>query len=298
MSISQDDLSISWSRESQPQAASLSESAANGSVFIEQVRATRECSASKRPHLTACDHERKRLLHYRPPCKMWACPGCSEQNRRRWTARVAYGSERYLADGEKLWFMTVSSHESLFTLDRQLFVWRSAWTKLRARIRRASVGTLHYALLPELAPETGRFHIHAIINQSFDAVPSKTRENAYSCRFLKDAPRQCGLGYANDIRPVNSAGAAAAYTAGYVGKTLGVPDWPTHFHRVRVTADWPELPELPSPADGLAWGVVSPALLEALISQMWFDGYDVVSVNTGQILEVIDLPELLAVSDV
>jgi len=287
--------SLSQSLDLPPSAAHLSESEANGLVFIEQLRAERECSAPNRPFLIARDEVSKRLLIYRPGCKMWSCPACAERNRRRWTARIANGVNHYMQqENERFWFVTLSTHENLFSFDAQLAVWRDGWSKLYDRMRRYHSGSLHYALLPELAPETGRLHQHAIVNESFGANPRKSPKKGYSCSWLHDNPRECGLGFANDIKPVESPALAAWYTAGYIGKTLGVSNWPENFRRIRTSTNWPELPELPGQADALAWGVIKPALLDELISQMWRTGYDVVNVNTGQILEVIDLVELLA----
>ena len=295
MSLAGDDSSLSQSLDLPPSAAHLSGAERDGLVFIEQVCAKVECSAPNRPFLTARDEQSKRLLIYRPGCKMWSCPACAERNRRRWTARIAHGVNHYMQqENERFWFVTLSTHENLFTFDAQLAVWTDGWKKLYWRMRRYHGGSLHYALLPELAPETGRLHQHAIVNQSFGANPRKSPKKGYSCSWLHDNPRQCGLGYANDIKPVESPALAAWYTAGYIGKTLGVAAWPENFRRIRTSTNWPELPELPGQADALAWGVIKPALLDALISQVWRDGYDVVDVNTGEILEVIDLPELLA----
>lgn len=286
--------SISRSLESQPQAASLSESAANGSVFIEHFDAEVNCSTPNRPFLTARDEVSKRLLIYRPGCKLWSCTACAESNRRRWVAKIANGVNHYMqTENEKFWFVTLSTHEDLITFDMQLAVWRKGWNKLYQRMQRFHDGSLHYALLPELAPVTGRLHQHAIVNESFGANPRKSPKKGYSCSWLHDNPRSCGLGYANDIKPVDSPALAAWYTAGYIGKSLAVQNWPENFRRIRTSHDWPELPELPGQAAALTWGVIKPVLLDELISQMWRTGYDVVNVNTGEIIEVVDLPQLL-----
>lgn len=272
---------------------SLSESAANGLVLIEQVHAARVCNAPNRPFLMARDDQQKRLLLYRPSCKLWSCPACAESNRRRWTATIANGVNHYQQDESNSWFfVTLSTHEKLFGFDQQLYVWRDGWTKLKERMRRAAVGKLRYVLLPELAPETNRLHQHMLVNQGFGAKPRKSPKKGYSCSWLHDNPRQCGLGYANDIKPIDSPAAAAAYTAGYIGKALTVTDWPTNFRRVRTSTNWPELPDMPSPGDTLVWGLTLLNDVEAQIESAWQLGYEVVNVATGEMFEVIDLDEV------
>lgn len=268
----------------------LSESEANGLVLIEQVYANQECSAPNRPWLIARDEQQKRLLVYRPGCKLWGCRACAERNRRRWTAVIANGVNHYQdIEANAWWFVTLTTHEKLFGFDQQLYVWRSAWPKLLTRMHRAAEGRLRYVLLPELAPETERLHQHMLVNQGFGAKPRKSQKKGYSCAWLHDNPRECGLGYANDIKPVESPAAAAAYTAGYIGKALTVTNWPTNFRRVRTSTDWPELPDLPSPGDALSWGLTLLNQVEAQIEQAWQLGYEVVNVGTGEMIEVIDL---------
>lgn len=272
---------------------SLSESEANGLVFIEQVYAQQECSAPNRPWLMARDEQSKRLLVYRPGCKLWGCKACAERNRRRWTATIANGISYYQeVEKNAWWFVTLTTHEKLYSFEQQIYVWRDAWPKLLTRIHRASEGKLRYVLLPELAPDTNRLHQHMIVNQSFGAKPRKSRKKGYSCSWLHDNPRECGLGYANDIKPVDSPALAAWYTAGYIGKALAVTNWPTNFRRVRTSTGWPELPEIPSPGDALSWGLTPSSQVEAQIESAWQLGYDVVNVGTGQVIEVIDLEEI------
>ena len=269
---------------------SSSESEASGLVLIEQVQKNDECSAPNRPWLMARDEQSKRLLVYRPGCKRWGCKECAERNRRRWVATIANGIRHYQeTERNAWWFVTLTTHEKLFSFEQQLYVWRSGWTKLTERMRYAADGKLRYVLLPELAPETNRLHQHMLVNQGFGAKPRKSRKKGYSCSWLHDNPRSCGLGYANDIKPVESPAAAAAYTAGYIGKALAVTNWPTNFRRVRTSTDWPELPDVPSPGESLQWGVTPAGLVNAQVEAAWQLGYDVVNVGTGELIEVIDL---------
>lgn len=277
----------------QPSADAFSSSAESGLVFIEQLSANRECTAPNRPWLMARDEQQKRLLVYRPGCKLWGCKACAERNRRRWTATIANGINYYQeVEKNAWWFVTLTTHEKLYSFEQQIYVWRDGWLKLYKRMQREAEGKLRYVLLPELAPETNRLHQHMIVNQSFGAKPRKSQKKGYSCSWLHDNPRECGLGYANDIKPVDTPALAAWYTAGYIGKALQVTNWPTNFRRVRTSTDWPELPELPSPGDALSWGLTLSSQVEAQIESAWQLGYDVVNVGTGEMIEVIDLEEI------
>ena len=276
----------------QAPSLSLSESEANGLALIRISPREKECSSPNRPFLTAVDELQKRVLVYRPGCKLWACPECSQHNRRQWTARIASGVRHYQeTESQTWWFVTLSVHEKLYGFDQQHYVWKSAWSKLTERLRRAAAGRLRYVLLPELAPETNRFHVHALVNQGFGAKPRKSPKKGYSCSWLHDNPRECGLGYANDITPIESPAAAAAYTAGYVGKTLGVINWPTKFRRIRTSNGWPELPDMPNQGDTLTWSHFPPGQIEAHIESAWRLGYQVVNVTTGEMFEVIDFDQ-------
>ena len=266
-------------------------SAEGGLVIIEQVGAS-ECSTRNRPYLYAVDESKKRVLLFRPNCKMWKCAHCAEANRLQWVYKIKHGLEVYEGQGDKFWFATLTTHRKLRTHDAALAAWRNAWDKLYHRMKRFNPNPMHYVLLPELAPETGRLHAHMIVNCSFGATFSHTDKRGkdwYSCRWIKDNPAKCGLGYMNDIRPVNNAGLGAWYVSKYVGKTLDVPNWPEHFRRVRPSINWPEQPEIDEMVSGLEWVVVPSHKIESEAQKLWAKNYDIIDLNSGEIFEGIDL---------
>lgn len=264
--------------------------AAGGLVIKEQVGAG--CETRNRPYMFASDIKTGRVLIFRPDCKMWKCPHCANVNKLKWVYRIKKGIEQYENEGDKFWFVTLTTHRKIRTFEKSLAVWRTAWDKLYHRMKRENPKQMHYVLLPELAPDTGRLHAHMLINHSFGATYKRTDKKGkdwYECRWMKDHPAQCGLGYMNDVRPVNNSGLAAWYVSKYVGKTLEVDKWPEHFRRVRPSIKWPEQDEMEGTIDGLNWAIVQPGKLENLIMEFWQQGYNVINLKTGELIEGIDL---------
>lgn len=254
---------------------------------------TRSCENPKRPYLWANDTEQKRMLIVRPDCKTWACPGCAEKNRRRWAVRVYQGIVEYQNEGRAWWHATITLRQKRAGLVIGLATWRDAWPRLYNRMKRMSLKAgnpvLRYVLLPELAPESGRFHVHMLLNDPLGASPTKSKRNPFRSDWLKDNGAAVGLGYMNDIRPIENASIASWYVSKYVGKSLGVEDWPEHFRRVRVSVDWPELKTEESIGDNLQWNVANERKICEIVSYAWDIGYDAVSLNTGEMIEYVDL---------
>lgn len=251
------------------------------------------CETPGRPYLWRVDSGTGNALILRPNCNMWSCPHCAEVNRVRWSYKIKHGIQTYENEGDKFWFVTLTTHRKLRSFDLSLKAWRSGWDKLYKRMKRAADGNMHYVLLPELAPETGRLHAHMIINQSFGAVYSHTDKKGndrYKCRWIKDEPAACGLGYMNDIRPVNNAGLAAWYVSKYVGKSLGVNNWPKDFRRVRPNINWPEQPIDDDKPDG-DWKALMPGEFYSFCFRQWQAGNDIINIQTGEMVEVVDLEE-------
>lgn len=252
-----------------------------------------DCQNPKRPWLWANDFDAKRVLVVRPACKLWKCPQCAQRNRRKWAVRIYQGLEHYATDGRSWWFATVTMRGGKRDFARDIAVWRDGWAKLYLRMKRhtGKGGNPHlrYVLLPELAPKTGRLHVHMLLNDHLGAVPTKSSKRPFRSDFLKDAGAQVGLGYMNDIRPVDDAKLASWYVSKYVGKSLGVGEWPEHFRRVRTSVGWPELKREESIGDDLNWNIADERKICEIVEKFWSVGFDAVNLNTGELLETIDL---------
>ena len=192
------------------------------------------CEALNRPLLKGVNHASKQVVFFRPRCKSWRCPSCAAINAQKATLRALNGAEVLTAAGAKIDFLTVTSHEKL-SPDASLAVLPKAWNKLNTRILRAT-GKPEYFALPEQHKD-GRWHLHALVSVK---LPKK---------WWKDNARECGLGYQSDVQEVRSLGGVAYYISKYVTKQLEHKNLPLHFRRVRASAGWPKLPDMPENPD-------------------------------------------------
>lgn len=189
------------------------------------------CQAAKRPVLKAYDYELGKVYLFQPRCKMWKCVPCAHQNRLLWQAKIGNGFEVYYAAGKRDWcFVTLTSHQKLTTESQCLYVWRSAWAKLSARIRRKYPGC-HYVLIPE-HHENGRVHWHMLMDVPVDYA------------WLKKSATACGLGWVTDCQSVYESIGAILYVAKYLGKGIGDNKWPKNLRRIGTSQRWPILPDL------------------------------------------------------
>jgi hypothetical protein len=264
--------------------------AESGLVIREQVGAG--CQTRGRPYLYNLDETRFKAAVIRPDCKMWKCPYCAEKNRVKWAYRIRYGIEQYEREGDSFWFVTLTTSRHIKTFEKSLAVWRHGWDKLYHRMKRYNPKPMHYVLLPELAPETGRLHAHMIVNCSFGAEFKGYKPNGdekWVSRWLKDKPAECGLGYMNDIRRMTNAGLASWYVSKYVGKSLGVEDWPEHFRRVRPNVDFPEQPDIDDEYSAGEWSVIQAGRFTETCFRLWQAGYDIIDIKSNKALEIDDL---------
>ena len=187
------------------------------------------CDTLSRAVMKGFDIETKQIYLFQPRCKMWSCLPCANTNRLLWQAKISHGFEKYVSDGIVDWrFITLTSHSKLKTADQCQFVWRSAWAKLSARLRRKHPG-IRYVLIPE-HHEDGRVHWHMIAS------------HGVKHRWLKDVAPQVGLGFMTDCQEIETACRTIFYIAKYLGKSIGDIDWPRNLKRIRTSQTWPLLP--------------------------------------------------------
>lgn len=212
------------------------------------------CQAQRRPILIGEHTGEKTAIVYVPRCKQWSCPYCAIVNRSQWAMRIHDGVENYKSDGLEDWsFLTLTSRGYLSTFEETVKAWPKAWSRLSSRLRRKTKG-LKYVLLPEQHKD-GRLHVHLVTT----ARPTK--------RWLKDSSFACGLGYMADAEPLKSSKKAAWYVSKYLGKTLGVLDWPPKFRRIRTSQKWPQLEHADEDYESLLdWRIVR---FKGDIDQVW-----------------------------
>jgi len=225
--------------------------------------------------LMGWDDETKRCLVSRANCNQWVCSECATRMAERWALRAEMGCRALQKQGDKVDFVTVTSHERLKTFTATEAVWSDAWSTLYAALKRKKQ-KLSYMIVPEKHAD-GRMHVHAIWNAGVTQ------------KWLKDNARSRGLGYQCKIIHLASLGYVAKYISKYIGKDLGA-DCPARFRRVRVSNDWLDIPSPVTPGNSLRWEYVSTnASLQIVYEQCQMRGYALIDQKTGQIFDDIDL---------
>ncbi len=187
------------------------------------------CDTLYRSVIKGFDPLNKQIYLYQPRCKMWSCLPCANTNRLLWQAKISNGYQVYMSTGIQEWrFVTLTSHPKLKTAEQCQYVFKSAWSKLSARMRRKYKG-VRYVLLPEHNKDN-RVHWHMICSHGMER------------RWLKDSSAKCGLGYIADCDEINDHYSAIFYVAKYLGKGIGNETWPANLRRIRTSQKWPVLP--------------------------------------------------------
>lgn len=253
-----------------------SDSEAGGLSYIEQFTAITDtnspadcCMTPNRPYLRGVNHNEKRVVFFRPRCKLWSCPYCAEVNKKLWTARAFHGAAILSDSGSGrqsnlITFLTLTSHRNLGP-QQSIEIFSSAWDVLLKRARR-SVPQGQYLLVPERHKD-GRLHAHAVTTFNLGK------------RWWKDNAAETGLGYMAEEEIARTAGGAAFYVSKYLAKSLGVQDWPAYWRRVRTSRQWPKLPE-PEQPDGWRFNSVERGVaLQDVVRKMDKRGYEIVFLN-------------------
>lgn len=231
--------------------------------------------------LIGWDFGAKRALVSRANCDSWNCPECSRRMAGTWVLRAQIGVRQYLADGRKVDFVTITSHEKLTSFEATEAVWRKAWPVLYAALKRFE-GGMEYFIVPEKHAD-GRMHVHALWTAGVTQ------------KWLKDNARKRGLGYQAKIKHVTSAGQAAKYVTKYVGKSLG-DDVPKRFRRVRVSQGWPDIPKPVTSTQALKWEYITGnGALQVVYAECQAKGIDLIDLETGEFFDDVDLGTVVAV---
>jgi hypothetical protein len=225
--------------------------------------------------LVGFDIAAKRALVTRADCDSWNCPECAARMREKWILRAEIGARALLADGLRLDFVTITSHEKLKTFAATEVVWREAWDRLYKAIRRKAE-VFEYMVIPEKHKD-GRMHVHALWTAGI------------SQKWLKDNARKRGLGFMADVRRVQTVQNATRYVTKYIGKDLG-DEVPPHFRRVRVSRNWAEIPIPVTDVSDLEWCYVgSNGALSLMYERCRRESFDLIDLSTGAFFDDVDL---------
>lgn len=200
-------------------------------------------------------------------CKMWNCPYCSEKRKNYLAHKCYFGIELYKSEGIKNWYF------GTLTMHRNWRGWASIvnfqtnWNKFYQRMKRDTEGKLLYALLPEKHKD-GSLHVHLI---STCQCPTN---------WWKDKGAECGMGFQNENEYLDDSARAAFYVTKYVGKSIGITDWPPRFRRVRYSIRWPNPPK----NEDWTWTIAPAELAKHLVLRREEMGYELVNSVTGEII--------------
>ena len=170
--------------------------------------------ASEQGLLVGWDDKAARAFVARADCDSWNCEECAARMASRWRLRAEMGTRALLGAGYRVDFVTITSHERLKDFAATEAVWRNAWSKLYAALKR-NQPSLEYMIVPEKHKD-GRMHVHAVWNAGV------------SQKWLKDNARKRGLGYQAKVIKIQDAAPAVRYITKYIGKDLG-ENVPAHF---------------------------------------------------------------------
>jgi len=215
----------------------------------------------------------RKIVFFRPSCKLWTCPVCGKANARRWARRADLGTRVFVAEGRPIRFITVTSHEKL-PPEATIRVLPHAWSLLRERIR-WEFPDYEYLIVPERHKD-GRLHLHGIVAAEM------------SKKWLKDAARASGMGFQDDAREVVEAGGVAAYVTKYLTKSLEISTWAKGFHRVRTSAGFPDFPDALPPGDWTFRKLPDHRAISELANNYKSRGYAVVFATGGAAWDVVN----------
>lgn len=197
------------------------------------------------PTLLVIDRSQKSAVYVQVNCKMWSCVSCGARKASVWIARIINGINFY---GGQWFFATITAHRKWRGENKSLINLRRGWRKLYNRLLR-KYGKFHYIKIFEHHKD-GTLHLHLLTDLVLPyttkwANSKKTgqRIQIYRCKYLKDASAQCGMGYQCDYQPLENAGLAAWYVAKYLGKSVGVSDFPANLRRIQASQKFKKLPE-------------------------------------------------------
>lgn len=231
--------------------------------------------------LIGWDDKAKNAFVVGATCDSWKCGECAARMAENWALRAEIGTRALLAKGDKVDFITITSHEKLLDFDATERVWRDAWGKLYNALKRQK-NDLCYMLVPE-RHKNGRLHVHGIWNAGVTQ------------RWLKNNARQRGLGYQCKVISITHSGYAQKYIVKYIGKSLN-SGAPAHFRRVRVSNNWGDVPKPDTPFNGLRWEYVGTnGALQIVYEECAAKHITLIDGVTGEIFDDVDLGTIVAV---
>lgn len=160
-------------------------------------------------------------------CGQWQCEECAVRLARFWAKRVWYGMQ-VIDEPARFWTLTLPG--KVKTSKFGFAILPDMWDSFRKQMQRANDGWTYAAFSEGQPKRKGMPHFHII---TYQPIPPKFHR-------LKDFAVAHGFGYQALDKPVDSK-LGAWYVSKYASK--GDPTMPKGFRRVRLSQDWPDMPE-------------------------------------------------------
>lgn len=223
------------------------------------------CPALGTPYLFSDDQSKKVRRIIKTRCKSWTCLYCAEINAIGHYVRILNGLNILQQSGEKINFVTLTSHEKIRNFKQGYTIWQKAWRKLQERVRRKCKNSgvvLNFVYLFE-SHKDGALHVHGLFT------------GGLSTRWWKDNARQCGLGYQAKSESVANAGLASSYVVKYIAKNIGLDIDIARFRRINYSRRFPPAKKFESEN---SWTLIPQTqAITSVIEQAWFvNHYDVI----------------------
>lgn len=192
---------------------------------------------AKCPVVVAFNTEGQTSLIY---CGRWSCPRCSRHNAGKWAKRAQLGLEKFAGESEAdAWFLTLTLGSQYSTSRAGYKDLPRLWNSTRMAYQRYYAAFTYMAFVEGQDNRGGMPHFHII---SLQQPPTKRGKRGYVTQHgVHDFAVAYGWGYQAKLELVTS-NQTAVYVSKYASK--GDPSMPRSFRRVRVSRDFPQLPDL------------------------------------------------------
>jgi len=164
-------------------------------------------------------------------CNQWACPVCRKRLAHRWALNIYYGS--LLMRPNPLYFITLTMPGWMSDPAQGYQELPRCWKNFTYHMQKSAYSSAYAAFAEEQHVNRDMVHLHIITRAN---LPTR----------LNDLAVRCGFGPQSRNVIVSGPG-AAFYVSKYASKNL--PHAPSGFRRVRISRDWPRLPEPDLPYD-------------------------------------------------
>ena len=203
-------------------------------------------------------------------CKTYGCPECGKRRQRDHFIRLLVGAKKLKEQGERVCFVTLTSHRKLRTYAATKAVFPKAWGKLSKRWKREQDGKLEYAMVFENHKD-GRLHCHMLVTCTVTK------------KWLKDNCAKVGLGYMVDIQELtdDNLSKKASYVAKYATKKIGGNTG----KNITFSRDFPEPDEMDTSAIVEIWRYETPDLAMSAVSGLHVDQ---IVLRDGVIIQLVD----------